>query len=168
MASQLSVSVFLSVSISVINFLLQPYVYLWIANNLLFLKKNKSWSTTAHEHPRKTHFNIRNCALKLISKLSMKQARNALFAYCFVCPNNWTTIFISVVQSYGGFLTSYVLGVNSGVFKAGMAVAPVTDWRYYGECHRKVMQCSMYTCSTLNRTAACISMCDRRLLQTYL
>ncbi|XP_078344654.1 dipeptidyl peptidase 4-like isoform X2 [Oculina patagonica] len=33
--------------------------------------------------------------------------------------------------SYGGFLTSYVLGVNSGVFKVGMAVAPVTDWRYY-------------------------------------
>lgn len=33
--------------------------------------------------------------------------------------------------SYGGFLTSYVLGQNSGVFKVGMAVAPVTDWRYY-------------------------------------
>ena len=47
------------------------------------------------------------------------------------------------MQSYGGFLTSYVLGVNSGVFKVGMAVAPVTDWRYYGECHRDVMQCSI-------------------------
>ncbi|XP_015776585.1 PREDICTED: probable dipeptidyl-aminopeptidase B [Acropora digitifera] len=34
--------------------------------------------------------------------------------------------------SYGGFLTSYVLGQNSNVFKVGMAVAPVTDWRYYG------------------------------------
>lgn len=33
--------------------------------------------------------------------------------------------------SYGGFLTSYVLGQNSNVFKVGMAVAPVTDWRYY-------------------------------------
>nr|XP_058945915.1 dipeptidyl peptidase 4-like [Pocillopora verrucosa] len=33
--------------------------------------------------------------------------------------------------SYGGYLTSYVLSVNSGVFKLGMAVAPVTDWRYY-------------------------------------
>ena len=42
------------------------------------------------------------------------------------------------MQSYGGFLTSYVLGVNSGVFKVGMAVAPVTDWRYYGKCHWKV------------------------------
>ena len=30
-------------------------------------------------------------------------------------------------------MTSYVLSVNSGVFKLGMAVAPVTDWRYYGE-----------------------------------
>ena len=35
-------------------------------------------------------------------------------------------------QSYGGFLTSAVLGRGSGVFDCGMAVAPVTDWRYYG------------------------------------
>ncbi|XP_031572937.1 dipeptidyl peptidase 4-like isoform X2 [Actinia tenebrosa] len=33
--------------------------------------------------------------------------------------------------SYGGYLTTYVLSKNSGVFKVGMAVAPVTDWRYY-------------------------------------
>lgn len=33
--------------------------------------------------------------------------------------------------SYGGFMASYVLGQNSGVFSVGMAVAPVTDWRYY-------------------------------------
>ncbi|KAM7448243.1 hypothetical protein ABFA07_003655 [Porites harrisoni] len=33
--------------------------------------------------------------------------------------------------SYGGFLTSYILGQKSDVFKVGMAVAPVTDWRYY-------------------------------------
>lgn len=65
------------------------------------------------------------------------------------------------MQSYGGFLTSYVLAVNSGVFKVGMAVAPVTDWRYYGECHMNIMQCSMSTCSTLDRTA--ISVCGRRL-----
>ncbi|XP_067019660.1 uncharacterized protein [Acropora muricata] len=26
---------------------------------------------------------------------------------------------------------SYVLGQNSNVFKVGMAVAPVIDWRYY-------------------------------------
>ncbi|KAG1173035.1 hypothetical protein G6F70_006118 [Rhizopus microsporus] len=33
--------------------------------------------------------------------------------------------------SYGGYLTSKVIEANSGLFIAGMAVAPVTDWRYY-------------------------------------
>lgn len=33
--------------------------------------------------------------------------------------------------SYGGFLTSKVIEANSGVFKVGMAVAPVIDWRLY-------------------------------------
>ena len=64
-----------------------------------------------------------------------------------------------LMQSYGGFLASFVLGVNSGVFKVGLAVAPVTDWRYYGECHRKVMHCSMSKCSTVNRTAISVSLC---------
>ncbi|GAA6056636.1 hypothetical protein JCM3770_006322 [Rhodotorula araucariae] len=33
--------------------------------------------------------------------------------------------------SYGGFLTSKVIETNSSVFQLGMAVAPVTDWRFY-------------------------------------
>ncbi|GAA5838296.1 hypothetical protein JCM11251_003456 [Rhodosporidiobolus azoricus] len=33
--------------------------------------------------------------------------------------------------SYGGFLTTKVIEANSSVFQLGMAVAPVTDWRYY-------------------------------------
>ncbi|XP_032222302.2 prolyl endopeptidase FAP isoform X1 [Nematostella vectensis] len=33
--------------------------------------------------------------------------------------------------SYGGYLTSYIIGQNSGAFNLGMAVAPVADWRYY-------------------------------------
>jgi dipeptidyl-peptidase-4 len=33
--------------------------------------------------------------------------------------------------SYGGFLTAMSLGRGGDVFKAGIAVAPVTDWRYY-------------------------------------
>ncbi|CAB5379362.1 unnamed protein product [Rhizophagus irregularis] len=33
--------------------------------------------------------------------------------------------------SYGGFLTTKVIELDSRVFQVGMAVAPVTDWRYY-------------------------------------
>ncbi|CAG8541103.1 11966_t:CDS:10, partial [Acaulospora morrowiae] len=33
--------------------------------------------------------------------------------------------------SFGGFLTTKVIEANSGVFQAGIAVAPVTDWRFY-------------------------------------
>ncbi|KAJ7388937.1 hypothetical protein OS493_034865 [Desmophyllum pertusum] len=37
--------------------------------------------------------------------------------------------------SFGGFLTTYVLSKNTGVFKCGIAVAPVTDWRYYDSAY---------------------------------
>ncbi|KAI8333132.1 dipeptidyl peptidase IV N-terminal region-domain-containing protein [Chlamydoabsidia padenii] len=33
--------------------------------------------------------------------------------------------------SYGGFLASKCIEANSGLFSAGLAVAPVTDWRFY-------------------------------------
>ncbi|XP_049610929.1 dipeptidyl peptidase 4-like [Syngnathus scovelli] len=33
--------------------------------------------------------------------------------------------------SYGGYVASMVLGSGSGVFKCGMAVAPVSKWEYY-------------------------------------
>ncbi|KAI9345032.1 dipeptidyl peptidase IV N-terminal region-domain-containing protein, partial [Obelidium mucronatum] len=33
--------------------------------------------------------------------------------------------------SYGGFLASKVLELNSGVITTGIAVAPVTDWKFY-------------------------------------
>lgn len=36
-------------------------------------------------------------------------------------------------QSYGGYVTSMALGSGSGVFKCGMAVAPVSKWEYYGK-----------------------------------
>ncbi|KAI8583529.1 hypothetical protein K450DRAFT_221602 [Umbelopsis ramanniana AG] len=33
--------------------------------------------------------------------------------------------------SYGGFMTSKVVEADDGVFSVGMAVAPVTDWKFY-------------------------------------
>ncbi|MCH5328063.1 MAG: S9 family peptidase [Coprobacter sp.] len=33
--------------------------------------------------------------------------------------------------SFGGYMTLMSMSMSSGVFKAGVAVAPVTDWRYY-------------------------------------
>lgn len=36
-----------------------------------------------------------------------------------------------MLQSHGGFLTALVLGNKEHVLDCGVAVAPVTDWRYY-------------------------------------
>ncbi|KAJ2998634.1 hypothetical protein HDV02_004264 [Globomyces sp. JEL0801] len=33
--------------------------------------------------------------------------------------------------SYGGYMTSKIIEADSGVFSLGMAVAPVTDWKFY-------------------------------------
>ena len=49
----------------------------------------------------------------------------------------WSIKFINksltIFQSHGGFLASSVLGNRDNPFTVGVAVAPVTDWRYYGE-----------------------------------
>lgn len=36
------------------------------------------------------------------------------------------------LQSYGGYVTSMALGAGTGLFKCGIAVAPVAKWDYYG------------------------------------
>ncbi|KAK1876674.1 Dipeptidyl peptidase 4 [Dissostichus eleginoides] len=61
--------------------------------------------------------------------------------------------------SYGGYVTSMVLGSGSGVFKCGMAVAPVSKWEYYDSIYteRYMMEPSQnslaYTNSTVTERA---------------
>lgn len=43
--------------------------------------------------------------------------------------------------SYGGFLTTKVIESASRVFSLGMAVAPVTDWRYYDSVRLPLALC---------------------------
>lgn len=47
-------------------------------------------------------------------------------------------------QSYGGYVSSMALGAGTGLFKCGIAVAPVAKWEYYGEC----------TCTGLHTTVS--------------
>jgi dipeptidyl aminopeptidase len=45
--------------------------------------------------------------------------------------------------SYGGFMTLKTLELDGGeTFKYGMAVAPVTDWRFYGKTHPFLLRSS--------------------------
>ena len=37
-------------------------------------------------------------------------------------------------QSYGGYMGAMVGSSASGVYKAAISQAPVTDWRFYGQC----------------------------------
>ncbi|KAM4697885.1 prolyl endopeptidase FAP-like [Rhinophrynus dorsalis] len=37
--------------------------------------------------------------------------------------------------SYGGYVTSMALGFGTGLFKCGMAVAPVSNWEYYASIY---------------------------------
>ena len=39
------------------------------------------------------------------------------------------------LKSYGGFVTSHVIAHPTNVVRCGLAVAPVTDFRYHSECH---------------------------------
>uniref|UniRef100_A0A8C1N2U0 Fibroblast activation protein, alpha n=1 Tax=Cyprinus carpio TaxID=7962 RepID=A0A8C1N2U0_CYPCA len=50
--------------------------------------------------------------------------------------------------SYGGYVTSMVLGSGSGLFKCGIAVAPVAKWDYY----ELSIQCSIYLVDLQNST----------------
>lgn len=43
------------------------------------------------------------------------------------------TDFFLFFQSYGGFYSATTLAMAGDVIKTAVAVAPVTDWRYYGK-----------------------------------
>ncbi|XP_078537783.1 dipeptidyl peptidase 4-like isoform X2 [Lissotriton helveticus] len=43
--------------------------------------------------------------------------------------------------SYGGYVSSMVLGSNSGLFKCGIAVAPVSRWQYYDSIYTERYMC---------------------------
>uniref|UniRef100_A0A8D0HJ49 Dipeptidyl peptidase 4 n=1 Tax=Sphenodon punctatus TaxID=8508 RepID=A0A8D0HJ49_SPHPU len=43
--------------------------------------------------------------------------------------------------SYGGYVTSMALGAGSGVFKCGIAVAPVSRWQYYDSIYTERYMC---------------------------
>ena len=46
---------------------------------------------------------------------------------------NHESFFVLQTQSYGGFITTHVIGLGSGTFKCGIAVALCVDQRYYGK-----------------------------------
>lgn len=50
-----------------------------------------------------------------------------------MCPS-WINVMHFSSQSYGGYVASMALGAGTGLFKCGIAVAPVANWEYYGEC----------------------------------
>ncbi|XP_078099989.1 dipeptidyl peptidase 4-like isoform X1 [Sander vitreus] len=56
--------------------------------------------------------------------------------------------------SYGGYVTSMALGSGSGVFKCGMAVAPVSKWEYYDSIYteRYMMEPSQNSLAYTNST----------------
>ncbi|XP_077958456.1 dipeptidyl peptidase 4 isoform X2 [Gasterosteus aculeatus] len=56
--------------------------------------------------------------------------------------------------SYGGYVTSMALGSGSGVFKCGMAVAPVSKWEYYDSIYteRYMMEPSQNPVAYANST----------------
>lgn len=41
-------------------------------------------------------------------------------------------LFVVLFKSYGGFYSATVLATAEDTFTTAVAVAPVTDWRYYG------------------------------------
>lgn len=72
--------------------------------------------------------------------------RSSHFIICYLCILHSIVFLIICVQelpyidstrvaiwgwSYGGYMTSMVLGNGSDVFACGISVAPVTDWRFY-------------------------------------
>ena len=74
--------------------------------------------------------NFRKCTYLRMGELEAKdqeEAAQALSKFAYVDKNN-----IAIWGwSFGGYTTLMAMSTGNGVFKAGVAVAPPTDWKYY-------------------------------------
>lgn len=68
----------------------------------------------------------------VLALLTFNINNDGLLMKCMENTEYFTLVNSNLFQSYGGYVTSMVLGAGSGVFKCGMAVAPVSKWEYYG------------------------------------
>ncbi|XP_056287501.1 dipeptidyl peptidase 4-like isoform X3 [Pseudoliparis swirei] len=68
--------------------------------------------------------------------------------------------------SYGGYVASMALGSGSGVFKCGMAVAPVSKWEYYGK--RLHVYLLLLTHSRLHTISASLVIPDSIYTERYM
>uniref|UniRef100_A0A8C1Q7H8 Dipeptidyl-peptidase 4 n=1 Tax=Cyprinus carpio TaxID=7962 RepID=A0A8C1Q7H8_CYPCA len=67
----------------------------------------------------------------LYKRLGTYEVEDQITASKYIFLGHCISNHVFVLQSYGGYVTSMVLGAGSGVFKCGMAVAPVSKWEYY-------------------------------------
>ncbi|PVU97668.1 hypothetical protein BB561_000413 [Smittium simulii] len=84
--------------------------------------------------PRGTAHKGRAFSRVVSRKLGVDQAKDIVAATEYVLKENPSFDSSKVAiwgWSYGGYMTLKVLEVASQVFKAGVSVAPVTDWKFY-------------------------------------
>uniref|UniRef100_A0A4W5NJ54 Dipeptidyl peptidase like 10 n=1 Tax=Hucho hucho TaxID=62062 RepID=A0A4W5NJ54_9TELE len=68
-------------------------------------------------------------------RLGTVEVQDQIAAYMgfYLYPTMHVQLFLGVfLQAYGGFLSSLLLLSSGSMFRCGVAVAPVTDWRLYG------------------------------------
>uniref|UniRef100_A0AAZ3PYX5 Dipeptidylpeptidase IV N-terminal domain-containing protein n=1 Tax=Oncorhynchus tshawytscha TaxID=74940 RepID=A0AAZ3PYX5_ONCTS len=72
---------------------------------------------------------------EVYQRLGTVEVQDQIAAYMdfYLYPTLHVQLFLGVFpQAYGGFLSSLLLLSSGSMFRCGVAVAPVTDWRLYG------------------------------------